>query len=949
MLPPGLERGQAQKVLESKAVPKRTKPPPRLNDATLLTAMESAGKALDEKELSDAMKESGLGTPATRANIIETLLTRGYVVREGKSLVPTERGIGLIAVVDGDVKSPVMTGEWESRLQRIARNEGSLTEFVDGVERYVAAVVRRVPPRLPPLGGPPAMPPPRAPSGSSRVALAPYSGGGSGAAGSTSPSGLSANESHRAGADAPRGARVALATPLAGGLGSESSRGARFAQSTLQAESFRGESGGARPDSMRVVRQNSHSSPTGELGVSSGHTAQKLQTLLHGTFGFSTYRPHQKAVCEAAATGHDVLLVMPTGAGKSLCYQLPGLARGGTTLVISPLIALMEDQVARLKSLGLRAERIHSGRSRVESRQTCADYLEGRLDYLFIAPERLGVPGFVELLAKRQLALVAIDEAHCISAWGHDFRPDYRLLGQRLPMLRSAPVVALTATATPIVQNDIIEQLGLSALAKRFIHGFRRDNLAIEALEVAPKQRSERTREWLAGPGRLPAIVYAPTRKAAEAVAEALDGEHRAQPYHAGLSASRRDAVQSAFLAGELDVVVATVAFGMGVDKANVRTVVHLALPSSIEGYYQEIGRAGRDGKPSRALLMHHFADRKTHEFFLERDYPDAKILAKIAKGLRETPIDAESLRARVRVKIGDFEKALEKLWIHGGVDGVAEDQLVRGHDAWAAPYAAQRARRVEQLDLVARYAQGHGCRMVGLVRHFGDHADSGKPCGRCDACAPKECVGAVVAAPSAAESTLLSGLLDRVIARPGQTSGQLCRELLGDDPTARKQFERLLSGLLRAGLVRVDDDSFIKDGQSISFHRVSPTGRVQLGVDAVRLVAPVPLSKPRAKPATTGAVRPRRRRREHSEGALAPVVLPTSGGSVKLVNTLRAWRLEEARRRRVPAFRVLTNRALVALADAKPTTAQALRNVNGIGPKVVQTYEAILLKLCAT
>src|SRR5580700_8674320 len=208
----------------------------------------------------------------------------------------------------------------------------------------------------------------------------------------------------------------------------------------------------------------------------------QLTALLARTFGFASFRANQEAVCRAAVEGKDVLLVMPTGSGKSLCYQLPAIARGGTALVISPLIALMEDQVAGLKSRGFAVERIHSGRDRAASRQACIDYLNGNLQFLFIAPERLRVAGFPEMLAKRKPSLIAIDEAHCISQWGHDFRPDYRMLGAHLPSLRPAPVIALTATATPIVQDDIAVQLGL-AQPRRFIHGFRRDNIAIEVVE----------------------------------------------------------------------------------------------------------------------------------------------------------------------------------------------------------------------------------------------------------------------------------------------------------------------------------------------------------------------------------------------------------------------------------------------------------------------------------
>jgi len=238
-----------------------------------------------------------------------------------------------------------------------------------------------------------------------------------------------------------------------------------------------------------------------------------LTSLLQRTFGHSTFRANQEAVCRAATDGRDVLLVMPTGAGKSLCYQLPALARGGTALVVSPLIALMDDQAAKLSAHGLRVARIHSGLSRDDARQACRDYLDGTLNFLFIAPERLRVPGFPEMLARRKPSLIAIDEAHCISAWGHDFRPDYRTLGEHLPALRPTPIIALTATATPTVQQDIVAQLQLENPAL-FIHGFRRSNLAIEVVEMSKPRRHAFTTELLSNPANRPAIVYAPSRKA---------------------------------------------------------------------------------------------------------------------------------------------------------------------------------------------------------------------------------------------------------------------------------------------------------------------------------------------------------------------------------------------------------------------------------------------------
>ena len=243
---------------------------------------------------------------------------------------------------------------------------------------------------------------------------------------------------------------------------------------------------------------------------------------------------------------------------------------------------------------------------------------------------------------------------------GDDFLPDYRLLGQRLPSLRPAPIIALTATATPEVQDDIIHQLGLKQ-AERFIHGFRRTNIAIEVVELSPSERADAVRKLLFDKARRPAIVYAATRKSAEEFAAALGGK-LAAAYHAGMDADDRERIQTAFLDGQIEIIVATVAFGMGIDKANVRTIIHAALPGSLEGYYQEIGRAGRDGNPASAILMHSYVDRKTHEFFHNRDYPDPKVLESIYSKLTKKPVDRVKLRCKVHLEPGVLDKALEKL-----------------------------------------------------------------------------------------------------------------------------------------------------------------------------------------------------------------------------------------------------------------------------------------------
>ncbi len=903
-LPPGLVQGQPQEVRDVRAVAKQTRPPKRFTEATLLTAMETAGKTLDDRELSDAMKDSGLGTPATRAEIIETLLRREYIVRMGKTLEATDKGVRLIEIVHPHVKSPAMTGQWEAQLQRIQRGQGDLGAFMQGIEAYVREVIGPSPPR--PLSRP--LPP----SLTGRGGEGKVSDSGSGNVGAgTSPTPTFRTEGRPNG----NGDRTGLSPTLP------------FQSPPLPVrEGGRGRERG-----------------TGDEGPGGGAS---LDDLLRATFRLPTFRPYQEAVCRAVVEGRDVLLVMPTGAGKSLCYQLPGLARGGTTLVVSPLIALMEDQVAKLREVGLRAERIHSGRDRSASRQVCIDYLAGRLDYLFIAPERLSVPGFPEMLAKRKPVLIAVDEAHCISQWGHDFRPDYRLLGQRLPLLRPAPVIALTATATPRVQDDIAGQLGL-AREGRFIHGFRRTNIAVEIVEMRPSERGDAVRKILADPERRPAIVYAPTRKEADALGASLQENFPAAAYHAGMTTSERDRVQSGFLSGRLEVIVATIAFGMGVDKPNVRTVIHTGMPGSLEGYYQEIGRAGRDGKLSRAILLYSFADRRNHEWFHGRDYPEVGELDRIYRALKaEAQVDGQ-VRKRLGMDEELFEKALEKLWIHGGALVDPDGNVAMGTAAWQRPYLAQRDHKLQQLELMSRYAESHGCRMLHLVQHFGDQEDSGLTCGICDVCAPAEAGVRQMRPLNALEKGLVDRVLTALRGRDGQSTGQLYRETCPEELSDRKSFERLLGGMARAGLLRITEDEFEKEGRTIRFQRamLTPDGaRGEAGAIArVEVSDEMPRTrKKRLRSDRPDKGEPRAIRQKIAAGLMPDVLGPESAPdlvSPQVVEALKVWRRAEAQRRRVPAFRILTDRAVHALAASRPRTEVDLLNVPGIGPTIVQKY----------
>lgn len=445
-------------------------------------------------------------------------------------------------------------------------------------------------------------------------------------------------------------------------------------------------------------------------------SSAQVRTVAREVFGHGTLVPGQEEAMTALLDGSDVLLVAPTGAGKSLVYQVAGLASGGCTLVVSPLLALQHDQVGALEEHGLRAARLSSAESASRREEVLAAATAGELDFLFLAPEQLANDEVRDRLAPAQPALVAVDEAHCVSAWGHDFRPDYFRLGDLLADLGAPRIVAMTATAAPPVREDITSRLRMRE-PRTVVTGFARDNLAlaVRRVESVEDQRAAiLAAVEEAGPGL--GIVYCRTRSATEDLAEALaERGRRAAAYHAGMGHRRRDEVHAAFHDDELDVVVATSAFGMGIDKPDVRWVVHAQVPESPDTYYQEVGRAGRDGEPATGVLVYRAPDLGLGRFFAS-SVPRRSSVRKVVQG--------EQVGKQTAARIGNLLDLAREL--HGDLAPAA------AIDAVLELAESRRALERSRVDMMRGYAETDGCRAAYLIGYFGEAAE---PCGRCDSC----------------------------------------------------------------------------------------------------------------------------------------------------------------------------------------------------------------------
>ena len=418
-------------------------------------------------------------------------------------------------------------------------------------------------------------------------------------------------------------------------------------------------------------------------------------------------------------------------------------------------------------------------------------------------------------------------------------------------------------------------------------------------------------------------------------MAEELKGSFPSAAYHAGLDADRRRRVQEAFLEGRIEVMVATIAFGMGIDKPDVRTVIHTALPASIEAYYQEIGRAGRDGKPSRAVLMHSYADRYTHDFFFERDYPDVAVLDAMFARLRPETMEKAALQKQMRMDPDLFDKALEKLWIHGGAVLDYAENVSAGQSQWRESYIAHGEQKRAQIDQMIRYAETNQCRMSALVRHFGDFADSQTACGVCDFCAPAACAAQRFRPATDTERAALLRVLEVLRSGEQKTTGRLHAELFPGGEMSRDSFEDVLGALARAGLAQMSDAVFEKDGKQIPYRKVRLTAEGRAADEttvasfAMKAAGAPPEKKKRKK---KGAAKAKK--------VTAEKVKPsTLKPDVRTEEALRAWRLAEARKRGVPAFHIFTDQTLRAIAEARPSSAAELLAIPGVGINAVEKY----------
>jgi len=698
-----------------------------------------------------------------------------------------------------------------------------------------------------------------------------------------------------------------------------------------------------------------------------------LEDNLQTYFGYGEFRPQQEEAVEAALAGRDVLVVMPTGAGKSLCFQLPAALSDGVTLVVSPLIALMRDQVDALNRRPAFAEIGCACLMSLQSPEEQYDLLrkmrQGHLKLVYVAPERFRSGAFMEALRSVKIARFVVDEAHCISEWGHDFRPDYLSLREVVETLGNPPLLAATATATRRVQESVVANLGMRDPLV-LVGGFNRPNLHFSVHRC--KSDSEREDKLARALPKLSALggsglIYVATRKQCEQVFE-LAGDALAKVgqtagmYHAGLDADIRNQMQREWLDGTRQVLVATNAFGMGIDKPDVRFVVHCACPDSLESYYQEAGRAGRDGGKSRCVILYHFADRRTREWFIDneamtvgdverafgqiRRFADADKNAKLPKGWGSA-LDWSDMKCRLA--LGELERAdLVKRVAQTG-DAVLltlarTDFPPDARRQIAAGLAKQRAERLRRLDEIVDYCKTPYCRRRTVLDYFGDRQEPPPTTFCCDNCD----------APPAQSATVVSGKNLPFIPMPAQVNpGDVYSVLQGLDAlrpaVGKARLNKLLrgagslgdkapttgnplNGLFRGSTVAVVDkfleslfsEGLMHQGDEDAYFVCTVTAE---GRAAWQDHLPVNASVPRGYGAPSGA----------DSG---------DGGSDDVLADLKLWRTSQASKESLPPYCVFSDKTLIEIARARPQSPEDLLEVSGVGPSKLEKYGGAVLKI---
>ena len=656
-----------------------------------------------------------------------------------------------------------------------------------------------------------------------------------------------------------------------------------------------------------------------------------LRPALRELFGFDDFRPGQEAVVRAALEGVDTLAVMPTGAGKSLTYQLAAMLRTSPTLVLSPLIALMKDQVDKLPpQVGATATFVNSSLDADEAAGRLASVAAGETRILYAAPERLRQEPFVRTLRTIGVGLVVIDEVHCVSMWGHDFRPDYLFIGRALEELGGPSVLGMTATATPANADAIAEALGRRLeLVRTSVH---RPNLRydVERAENAEERLRGLLRRLRALRGGV-AIVYARSRRSCEEIARTLRGHGiRAEHYHAGLDARERTRVQEDFVAGRTPVVVATTAFGMGIDKANVRLVALVNFPDSLESYVQMVGRAGRDGDASDTVLFAGDADATALRRFALGGVPTPELLRTVYRALRDAggTIRPDALDEVVdgahdpRVLVGMLEQAgIVRRDFDAGramrvelvpVDAGAGAEL----DALLDRYGREAAARV---DRIVEFADQERCRHLQVAEHFGETLDG--PCGACDVCAPRAASG--------------PGKASAAVTLPDDPARAIVDAVRGLAwPLGRRSLVAMLRGSVKA---------------PPSARRSPAYGSLAAASDAevTRWVRALEVAGALVEVESDGF-----RVLRIGSGATLPSLVPppaANGAAAPLVAELKAWRTRRAREDGVPAYVVLHDATLTELATRRPGSAAELAAVKGLGPTKIERYGDELLDVLAT